>query len=184
MTAELHEHNKSCSVCVWRTASNNATKIKIDRGHDPRISRDSRWLSVMQRSAPDLDISKPNRERLGQRLVLLDLKEGGRKTFDNVLSYDMTYSSTYLLYLQASETTVPGERAVGTLYQMPLNHDRLKRIGHRQPDWSGRTENVTGIVVHPKNDHFAYVVCDSENGSETLRVCNGEYEHGTTQKKS
>lgn len=187
VAVEEHPDQGDGHVRVWSTESDRT--FTIEGGRNPRISHDSRWVSALQKPPVDHPRpAKPTNRRAGQTLVLLDLQDGSRWTIDFVLSYDMTYSSTYLLYLQSPETkagekgpskdaatrpaTKPAtiERQVGTLHQVPLNRDRLVRIDLQQRDSSYSTENVSQFVTHPTNDHFAYVFHDGETGGDTLRI--------------
>ncbi len=183
MAAEERSDRGDGNVRVWPTKRD--VSYTIERGQNPRISGDSRWVSALQKpSLEDARIARPTNKRAGQTLVLLDLQDGSRRTFDFVLSYDMTVSSTYLLYLQSPETradeegpskseaTKPAtkERKGATLHQIPLNPDRLARIGVQHADSRHTAENVTQFVTHPTNDHFAYVFHDEESGGETLRI--------------
>lgn len=142
MAAEERPDRGDGNVRVWSTEGD--VTFTIERGQNPRISRDSRWVSALQKPPlEDSRTAKPTNKRAGQTLVLLDLQDGSRRMFDFVLSYDMTYASTYLLYLQSPETkadeeghskdeatkpaTKPAtkERRMGTLHQIPLNPARL-----------------------------------------------------------
>jgi hypothetical protein len=169
---------------VW--SKERDVTFTIERGQNPRISRDSRWVSALQKPPiEDSRAAKQKNQRAGHTLVLLDLQDGSRRTFDFVLSYDMTYASTYLLYLQSPETKaaedgpsndeaskpVTMERKVGTLHQIPLNPARLARILRPYvPDRMYTKDNVVEIATHPTNDHFAYVFQDEETGGETLHI--------------
>jgi hypothetical protein len=188
MAAEERPDRGDGNVRVWSTERD--LTFTIERGQNPRISRDSRWVSALQKPPlEDSRTAKPSDQRTGQTLVLLDLQDRSRRTFDFVLSYDMTYSSTYLLYLQSPETkanektpskdqaTKPAttaatkERRLGTLHQIPLNPARLSRILRPyQPDRMYTKANVVEIAAHPTNDHFAYVFHDEETGGETLHI--------------
>jgi hypothetical protein len=179
VAAEERSDRGDVHVRVWSTERD--LTFTIERGQNPRISRDSRWVSASQNPPlEDSRTTKPKNQRARQTLVLLELQVGSRRTFDFVLSYDMTYSSTYLLYLQSPETkaneepaTKPAtkERKVGTLHQIPLNPARLARILRPyQPDRMYTKENVVEIATHPTNDHFAYVFHDEETGGETLHI--------------
>ncbi len=108
MAAEERPDRGDGNVRVWSTERD--VSFTIERGQNPRISRDSRWVSALQ--TPPLEDSrtaKPTNERAGQTLVLLDTQDGSRRTFDFVLSYDMTYASSYMLYLQSPETKADEE---------------------------------------------------------------------------
>ncbi len=184
MVAEERPDRGDGNVRVWATQRD--LTFSIERGQNPRFSRDARWVSALQK--PPLEGSRtarPTNKRAGQTLVLLDLQDGSRRTFDFVLSYDMTYSSTYLLYLQSPETkadekgpskdeaTRPAikERKVGALHQVPINPARLART--LRPYVPGRMftkENVVEFVTHPANDHFAYVFHDEETSGDTLHI--------------
>ena len=183
MAAEDRSDRGDGNVRVWSTEGD--VTFSIERGRNPRISRDSRWASALQK--PLLKESKTatsKTHRTGQTLVLLDLQDGSRRTFDFVLSYDMTYASTYLVYLQSPETKDEEEahpkgegtkrttkqRKAGTLHQVPLNPARLAKILTKQPDKIYTKENVVEIVTHPTTDHFAYVFHDEETGGDTLHI--------------
>ena len=157
--------------------------FSIERGQNPRISRDSRWVSALQKPPlEDSKTAKPKKKRAGQTLVLLDTQDGSRRTFDFVLSYDVTYSSSWLIYLQSPETkadeeepskdkaTKPAakpaakERKVGTLHMV-----------HLESDSGGVSEgfeiqNVAQHATHQTTDHFAYVLHDEETGRDTLHI--------------
>ena len=189
LATEEHPEEGDEVVRVWSTKHN--TTFSIERGQNPQISRDSRWVSALQKPLiEDSTIAEPKSLRAGQTLVLLDLQNGSRTTFDFVLSYDMTFSSTYLLYLQSLEPKAQegaskpatNKRKVGTLHQIPLNRARLVRIGHQQPDWKGTKENVAQFVTHPRNDHFAYVFHNEETDGYTVHIvkwCIRSFVHGT-----
>ncbi len=178
MAAEERSDRGDGNVRVWSTESD--LTFTIERGQNPRISRDSRWVSALQKPPlEDSRTAKPKNKRVGQTLVLLDTQDGSRRTFDFVLSYDVTYSSSYLLYLQSPETkadeegpskdeaTKPAkkpaakERKMGTLHMVHLKGDRVFTI-----------ENVAQHASHKTIDHFAYVLHDEETGRDTLRVAN------------
>jgi len=133
MAAEERPDRGDGNVRVWATERD--LTFSIERGQNPRISLDSRWVSALQKPPlEDSRTAKPKNKRAGQTLVLLDTQDGSRRTFDFVLSYDMTKSSStrswYLVYLQSPETkadeegdsrdeaTKPAarERTVGTLH--------------------------------------------------------------------
>jgi hypothetical protein len=83
---------------VWSTKGD--VTFTIERGQNPRISRDSRWVSALQKPPiEDSRTARPKNKRAGQTLVLLDTQDGSRRTFDFVLSHDWTYSHdrTYTL---------------------------------------------------------------------------------------
>jgi hypothetical protein len=184
IAAEERPDRGDGNVRVWSTEGD--ITFSIERGQNPRISRDSRWVSALQEQPlEDSRTATPTNQRAGRTLVLLDTQDGSRRTFDFVLSYDMTYSSTYLLYLQSPETkaddegptkdeaTNPAttERKVGTLHQVPLNPARLARILRPyQPDRMYTSENVVEFATHPTSDHFAYVWHDEETGRDTLHI--------------
>jgi hypothetical protein len=184
VAAEERPDRGDGDVRVWSTQGN--VTFTIERGQNPRFSRDSRWVSALQKPTPeDSRTANSKNKRASQTLVLLDTQDGSLRTFDFVLSYEMTYSSTYLLYLQEPETkadeegpskdeaTKPAakERKMGTLHQVPLNRARVVRIfGYHHADWTSATENVTQVVTHPTNDHFAYVFHDEETGGDTLCI--------------
>lgn len=173
MAAEERRDRGDGNVRVWSTEGD--VTFSIDRGQNPRFSRDSRWVSALQ--GPETEgsqIASANVDRAGQTLVLLDTRDGSRMTFESVLAYDMTFASTYLLYLQSPEPGL-GEGAhsrggLGTLHQVLLNRDRLIQIGHRQPDATFSADSVREFVVHPTSDHFAYVFQDDETGGDTLHI--------------
>ena len=78
------------NVRVWSTKGDVTFNIK--QGQNPRISRDSRWVGVLQKQPlADSKTASPKNRRAGQTLVLLDLHAGSRRTFEFVLSYDVTY---------------------------------------------------------------------------------------------
>ncbi|MDH3627381.1 MAG: hypothetical protein OES25_06955 [Acidobacteriota bacterium] len=184
MAVEERPDRGDGNVRVWSTERD--LTFSIERGQNPRISRDSRWVSALQKPLiEDSKTAKQTNKRAGQTLVLLDLQDGSRRTFDFVLSYDLTYSSTYLLYLQSPETkadeegpskdeaTKPAtkERKVGTLHQVPINPARLARtLRPYVPGKMYTKENVTQFATHETNDHFAYVFHDEETGGETLHI--------------
>ena len=89
MAAEEHPDRGDGIVRVWSTERD--LTFSIERGENPRISRDSRWVSALQKPLiEDSKTAKQTNKRAGQTLVLLDLQDGSRRTFDFVLSYDMT----------------------------------------------------------------------------------------------
>ena len=185
IAAEERSDRGDGSVRVWSTEGD--VTFTIERGLSPRISRDSRWVSTLQK--PPLEESRtatPKNTRVGQTLVLLDSKDGSRMTFDNVLSYSFTVSSGYLVYLSPRETKVAEEKPandtatkrtdmtttkesnVGTLHFVYLNSDSPMTIAS--------LEKVTHYVTHPTyaqhriTDHLAYVFHDEETGRDRLRV--------------
>ena len=87
MAAEERPDRGDGNVRVWSTEGD--VSFTIERGQNPRISRDSRWVSALQK--PPLEETKtdePTNQRAGQTLVLLDTQDGSRRTFDFVLSYE------------------------------------------------------------------------------------------------
>jgi hypothetical protein len=177
MAAEERPDRGDGNVRVWSTEGD--VTFTIQRGQNPRISRDSRWVSALQKPPlEDSRTAKPKNKRGGQTLVLLDTQDGSRRTFDFVLSYDMTYSSLYLLYLQSPETkadeegpskdeaTKPAkkpaakERKVGTLHLVHLKGDGNDRV------W----QNVTEYATYQRSTRVAYVLHDEETGRDSLRV--------------
>lgn len=181
VAAEERSDGNNGNVRVWST--DGAVTYTIARGQNPRICRNSRWVSALQRT-PEQESSsdRPRNERTGQTLVLLDTKDGSRRTFDFVVSYDVTYTSSYLMYLQSpereSDTVDPsnengvqsppakpttGEHGIGTLHVVHLNGDKVQTV-----------ENVTQFIPHlthanhEENDHYAYVVHDETTGRDTL----------------
>ncbi len=145
-------------------------------------------MSALQK--PPLEESKtakPKNERAGQTLVLLDTQDGSRKTFDFVLSYDVTSSSLWLIYLQSPETTADEEghsideatkpatkpatkeRTVGTLHMVHLESDRVVSAIARGR-MASTMENVAQHATHQTTDHFAYVSHDEETGRDTLYI--------------
>ena len=105
MAAEERPDRPDGNVRVWSTEGD--ASFTIERGQNPRISRDSRWVSALQKPARNDSRTKPKKERAGQTLVLLNLQDGSQRKFDFVLSYDMTFSSTYLVYVQSTPETKP-----------------------------------------------------------------------------
>ena len=185
MAAEERPDRGDGNVRVWSTEGD--VTFTIERGQNPRISRDSRWVSALQKPPlEDSRTAKPKNKRAGQTLVLLDTQDGSRRTFDFVLSYDMTYASSYLLYLQSPETkadeegpskdeaTKPAkkpaakERKVGTLHLVHLKGEGDDRV------W----QNVTEYATYQRSRHVAYVVHDcqvvshahEETGRDTLHI--------------
>ncbi len=163
-------------VRVWSTEGNLI--FSIERGQNPRISRDSRWVSALQKPPfKESKTGKQKKKRAGQTLVLLDTQSGLTRTFEFVLSYDVTYSSSYLLYLQSPETKADEEkpskdkatklaakptgkeREVGTLHMVHLKGDRVFTM-----------DNVAQHATHPTSDHFAYVSHDEETGRDRLHI--------------
>ena len=172
MAAEERPDRGDGNVRVWSTERD--LTFTIERGQNPRISRDSRWVSALQKPPlEDSRTAKPKNERAGQTLVLLDTQDGSRRTFDFVLSYDMTYASTYLLYLQSPETkadeeghsideaTKPAakERKVGTLHLVHLKGDKVFTIA-----------NVAQHATHETSNNIAYVLHDKGTGRDQLRI--------------
>ena len=202
MAAEERPDRGDGNVRVWSTERD--LTFSIERGQNPRISRDSRWVSALQK--PPLEDSRtatPKNKRAGQTLVLLDTQDGSRRTFDFVLSYDMTYASTYLLYLQSPETkadeegpskdeatkpaTKPAtkERRMGTLHQVPLHPARLARNGLGQPDRMYTNENVVEFATYPPSHHFAYMCCTTKRQVAIHSASsNGASVRGTTARRS
>jgi len=177
MAAEERPDRGDGNVRVWSTEGD--VTFLIERGLSPRISRDSRWVSALQKpQLEDSRTAKPKNKRAGQTLVLLDTQDGSRRTFDFVLSYDMTYASTYLLYLQSPETkadeegpskdeaTKPAkkpaakERKVGTLHLVHLKGDNTVFT----------MENVTEYAAHQTTDRVAFVLHDKEAGHDRLHI--------------
>ena len=91
MAAEERSDRGDRNVRVWSTEGD--VTFTIQRGHNPRISRDSLWVSALQKPPlEDSRAAKPKNKRAGQTLVLLDTRDGSQRTFDFVLSHDWTYS--------------------------------------------------------------------------------------------
>jgi len=155
------------------------------RGQNPRISRDARWVSALLKPPlEDSRTARPKNTRAGQTLVLLDTRDGSRKTFDFVLSHDWAYShdmnyfASHLLYLQSPETkadeegsskdeaTKPAkkpaakERKVGTLHVVHLESDNVVIT----------MENVMEYATHPTTSRVAFVLHDEETGRDSLRI--------------
>ncbi len=185
MATEERPDRGDGNVRVWSTERD--LTFTIERGQNPRISRDSRWVSALQE--PPLEDSRtatPKNDRAGQTLVLLDTQDGSRRTFDFVLSYEVTFSasnwdaisaSLYLVYLQSPETQADEEKAskdkatrlsakpaakereVGTLLLVHLKGDKVITIA-----------NVAQHASHQTTGHFAYVLHDEETGRDTLHI--------------
>jgi hypothetical protein len=183
MATEEHSDRGDGNVRVWSTEGDKA--FNIERGQNPRISRDSRWVSALQKPPhEDSRTASPKNKRAGQTLVLLDTQDGSQRTFDFVLSHDWTYSydgtytSMHLVYLQSPETkadeegpskdeaTKPAkkpaakERKVGTLHLVHLKGDGDDRV------W----QNVTQYAAHQTTRHVAFVLHDEETGRDSLRI--------------
>ncbi len=176
MAAEERPDRGDGNVRVWSTERD--VTFTIERGQNPRISRDSRWVSALQKPPlEDSKTAKPTNKRAGQTLVLLDTQDGSRRTFDSVLSYDVTYSSKYLVYLQSPETQADEEKAskdkatklsakpaakereVGTLHLVHLKGDKVYTIA-----------NVAQHATHETSNNMAYVLHDEETGRDQLRI--------------
>jgi len=183
MAAEERSDQGDGNVRVWSTEGD--VKFTIERGQNPRISRDSRWVSALQKPPlEDSRTARPKNKRAGQTLVLLDTQDGSRRTFDFVLSHDWTYShdgtytSMHLVYLQSPETkadeegpskdeaTKPAkkpaarERTVGTLHLVHLTGEGDDRV------W----QNVTEYATYQRSRYVAYVLHDEETGRDSLRI--------------
>ncbi len=160
MAAEERPHRGDGNVRVWSTEGD--VTFSIERGQDPRISRDSRWVSALQKPlGEDSSATKPKNKRAGQTLVLLDTQDGSRKSFDFVLSYEMNYSSLYLFYLQSPETKpATKERKVGTLHLVHLKDDYPLIT----------TESVARYAAHQTMNYVAYVSHDEETRRDTLHI--------------
>jgi len=183
MAAEERSDRGDENVRVWSTEGDKT--FSIERGQNPRISRDSRWVSALQK--PPIEDSRtvrPKNKRAGQTLVLLDTQDGSQRTFDCVLSHDWTYSydgtytSMHLVYLQSPETkadeegpsndeaTKPAkkpaamERKVGTLHLVHLEGEGDDRV------W----QHVTQYAAHQTTRHVAFVVHDKEAGQDRLHI--------------
>ncbi|MBT8484781.1 MAG: hypothetical protein KJO43_04315, partial [Phycisphaerae bacterium] len=170
MAAEVRSGQGDGNVRVWSTEGD--VTFSIEHGQNPRISRDSRWVSALRKPLlEDSGTVTPTNKRAGQTLVLLDTQDGSQRTFEFVLSHDWTYSydenytSMHLVYLQSPETkddeegpskdeaTKPAkkpaakERKVGTLHLVHLKSDyRLFTL-----------QNVTQYAAHQTMHHVAYV---------------------------
>ncbi len=162
IAAEERPDRSDGNVLVWSTEGD--VTFTIERGLNPRISSDSRWVSALQKPPmEDSRTAKPKNQRLGQTLVLLDLQDGSRRTFDFVLSYDLTYSCSHLAYLQSTEPTA-NERQLGTLHMVQLDDAAAEPLA------------LQNVVQHASqgrdqhSDHFAYVVHDEETGRDTLYI--------------
>lgn len=178
MAAQERSDRGDGNVRVWSTEGD--ITFTIERGQNPRISRDSRWVSALQK--PPLEDSgtvTPTNERAGQALVLLDTQDGSRRTFDFVLSHDWTYSfdgthtSMHLVYLQSPEMTADEEgpskdeaakpakrpaakeRKVGTLHLVHMTGEGEDRM------W----QNVTEYATYQRGRYVAYVVHDCQDES-------------------
>ncbi len=185
MAAEERSDRGDGNVRVWSTEGD--VTFTIERGQNPRISRDSRWVSALQKPLNEPKADEPRNERAGRTLVLLDTQDGSQRTFDFVLShdwtyfYDETYTSMHLVYLQSGETeadedgpskdeatkpaTKPAakEREVGTLHLVHLTGEGDDGV------W----RNVTEFAVYERRRVVAYVVHDCQDEShdhdETVR---------------
>ena len=178
MAAEEHSDQGDGNVRVWSTEGD--VTFTIERGQNPRISRDSRWVSALQkRPLEDSGTVTPTNKRAGQTLVLLDTQDGSRRTFDFVLSHDWTYSydgtytSMHLVYLQSPETKADEEgpskdeaanpakkpaakeRTVGTLHLVHMTGEGDDRV------W----QNVTEYATYQRDRYVAYVVHDCQDES-------------------
>ncbi len=186
VAAEERPDTHDGAVRVWSTKGD--VSFSIERGRSPRISRDSRWVSAWQKPPlEDSRTAKPN--NAGQTLVLLDTRDGSRRSFDFVLSYEVTYFSSHLAYLQSSEAKADEEglskgsatkpaansaarmRKGGTLHVVELVGDRVFR-------W----QNVTRFAAHQAINHgprekwkvgyayVAFVMHSEETNRDSLQV--------------
>lgn len=187
MAAEARSDQGEGDVRVWSTEGD--VTFTIERGRNPRISRDSRWVSALQKPPlEDAETVTPTNRRAGQTLVLLDTQNGTQRTFEFVLSHDWTYfhdgtyTSMHLVYLQSPETkadeegaskdesTKPGakEREVGTLHLVHMTGEGDDRV------W----QNVTEYATYERRRFVAYVVHDcqvashahEETGRDSLHI--------------
>jgi len=176
VAAEERSDQGDVNVRVWST--NSDAMFNINRGQNPRISRDSRWVSVLQKSPlAKSKTTSPKYSRGGQTLVLLDLYDGSQRTFDHVLSYDVTFTSSYLLYYQSAEMKA-GERDEGTRPAGKLPKEKRKlgtlHAVHLDGDRVFTIRNVAHYLTHltygnhQTNDHFGYVLHDRDTGRDTL----------------
>ncbi len=183
MAAEERPDRGGGNVRVWSTEGD--VTFTIERGQNPRISRDSRWVSALQK--PPLEDSRtagPKNKRAGQTLVLLDTQDGSRRTFDFVLSHDWTYShdgtytSMHLVYLQSPETKADEEGPSKDEATKPAKKPAAKerKVGtlhlvHLKGDYTVSTmENVTEYATHQTTRRVAYVLHDEETGRDTLHI--------------
>ena len=158
MAAEERSVRGDGKVRVWSTEGD--VTLSIERGQNPRISSDSRWVSALQKPPlEDSRTARPKNKRAGQTLVLLDTQDGSRRTIDFVLSYDMTFSS-FLLYLQSPETPAASARTVGTLHLVHLESDNVVLT----------MEDVAHYAAHPTTQFVAWVLHDEEAGRDTLHI--------------
>jgi hypothetical protein len=177
MAAEERSERGDGNVRVWATEGD--VTFSMERGQDPRISLDSRWVSALQKPPhEDSRTARTKNDRAGQTLALLDTQDGSRRTFDFVLSYDMTRSpstgSWYLVYVQSPETkadeegrsrgeaTKPAarERTLGTLCSIHLESGHVVFA----------IENVVQHALYQTDNRVAYVVHDEETSRDTLHI--------------
>lgn len=191
MAAEERSGRGDGDVRVWSTEGD--TIFTIECGMTPRISRDSRWVSALQK--PPLEDSgtvTPTNKRAGQTLILLDTQNGSQRTFEFVLSHDWTYSydgtytSMHLVYLQSPETKADKEGPSKDEAAMPAKKSAAKEpkagtlhLVHLKGDgndWA--VQNVTEYATHQRSRHVAYVVHDcqvanhghEETGRDSLHI--------------
>lgn len=180
MAAEERANSGMVNVRVWSTKSD--VTFTIERGHNPRISRDSRWVSALQ-TPPRVNLRTARRQRAGQTLVLVNLQDGSRRTFDFVLSYEVTYFSSHVVYLQSPETKTDQEMPSNDTAKAAPGHQTgtlrvVELVGDRVFTW----RNVTQYAAHQKinfgageewNEGYAYValvIHNEETGRDRLEV--------------
>ncbi len=182
MAAEERSDRGDENVRVWSTEGN--VTFSIERGQNPRISRDSRWVSALQNQPlEDSMTARPKNKRAGQTLVLLDTQDGSRRTFDSVLSYDMTRSSRtgswYLVYLQSPETKADEEGHSRDEPTKPAARGRTGGTLHVVHLESGNVvitvEDVGQYATHQTENRVAFVVQknllhEEETGRDTLHI--------------
>lgn len=176
VAAEEHQDLGVGNVRVWSTE--NDLTFLLERGQNPRISHDSRWVSALQSSPiKESETGKPKNKRAGQTLVLLDTQEGSSRTFEFVQSYAVTFSSSWLVYLQSPEVkadvdeplkagatksaskSAANERKVGTLHLIHLKSDAVFTVA-----------DVVQHATHESSDHVGYVTQDEKTGRNRLHI--------------
>ena len=172
------------NIRVWSLRDDK--HFTIEHAHSPRFSEDSKWVSAFEKPrSVKTDVPNPALSNEGQTLVLVNTRDGSRRTFDSVLSYEVTHFSSHLAYLQAPKRDNDGldvtddtdftaqKRALGT-----LNVVELKGNNDRTFTWQNVTESAchqaTGEEARGTwKEGYAYVAFvsrDEENENDRLEV--------------
>ena len=167
-------------------STKNDKAFTIERGHSPIISRDSCWVSAfLNPKLEQLQGGVSKNRNAGQTLVLLNTQDGSRRTFDSVLSYQLTHFSSHLVFLQSpsaeNDKAEPSKDKAAKPVAKVLNLGTLhvvELVSQRVFTW----QNVTQYAAHQATSHgigetwkkgYAYVAFVTHNekaGRDRLEI--------------